>query len=115
MAEGQFLGSKSRVVYTSDADQSIILTLDDDLITAGQSLPSYDPEEPPANVSGKPNRFKPRGVYWQATEGSLAGARKFLVCGSPDAPLYRTNAGTALAIDGVAGVTTGRRGERVTF
>lgn len=115
MAEGQFLGSKSRVVYTTDADQSIILTLDDDLVTTGQSLPTYDPGSPPPNVSGKPNRFKPRGVYWQATQGTLAGARKFLVCGSPNATLYKTNAGTSLTIDGVAGITTGRRGERITF
>lgn len=115
MAEGQFLGSKSRVIYTSDADDSIILTIDDDLVTSGQSLPTYNPASPPENVTGKPNRFKPRGVYWQATQGDLAGARKFLICGSPDAPLYSTNAQTALTIDGVAGVTTGRRGERVTF
>lgn len=115
MALGQFLGAKTKVVYTTDAGKSIVLNLDDDLVTANSGLDVYNPSSPPTNVVGKFPRFKPRGVYWQATAANFEGARKFLIAGTNDAPLYTADAPTAITIDGVAGITTGKRGEQYSF
>lgn len=117
MPEGQFTGSRSKYVYESETvDEKYILTLDDSLVTAGQSLQPFDPATPPTgNVCPSPKRFKPRIIYWEATAVGFEGKRKQLVCGTNAAPLYATNTPATLTIDGVAGVTTGRRGEVQTF
>lgn len=115
MAEGQFLGSKTKVVYTTDAGKSIVLNLDDDLVVANSGLATYDPGSPPTNVVGKFPRFRPRGVYWQATAPGFEGARKFLIAGTNSATLYTADAPTTITVDGVAGITTGKRGEQYSF
>lgn len=115
MAEGQFTGSKTKVVYTTDSGKSIILRVDDDLVVTNSGLTVYDPASPPANVTGKFLRFKPRGVYWEATATGFEGRRKFLICGGNDATLYAADTPTTLTIDGVAGITTGKRGESYTL
>lgn len=117
MPEGQFSGSRSRYVYeTETVDEKFILTLDDSLVTPGQALQPYDPENPPlGNICPAPKRFKPRIVYWQGTGAGFEGKRKQLVCGTSTAALYATNAPQSVPIDQVDGITTGRRGEVLTF
>lgn len=115
MAFGQFLGSKSKVVYTTDSGKSIVLRVDDDLVLGNSGLPTFDPANPPANATGKFPRFKPRGVYWEATAANYEGKRKFLICGTATAGLYTPDAPTAVTVDGVAGVVTGKRGESYTL
>lgn len=111
MPEGQYTGSRKSYTYTSDDGQKYRLVLDSTLAeVAGVNLP------PSTQTDGgfpKPIRFKPRGVYWQ---GELDGTtrRKFLVCNLPST-LYGASISTELTIDGVAGKTTGRRGEKLSF
>lgn len=113
--EGQFTGSRSKYIYTDDAGTPIILTLDDTLVIVGSGLVPYDPATPPAGACPKPTRFKPRGVYWQATAEGFEGKRKFLIAGDPNGVLYASNTPAAISIDLVAGVTTGRTGEDLSF
>jgi hypothetical protein len=116
MPEGQFSGERSRYVYESDGGVNFILTLDDTLVIAGSGLVPFDPQNPPAGgVCPAPKRFKPRGVYWQATDTGFEGKRKFIVAGTSAAAIYATNASTSFQVDSVDGLTTGRRGETLTF
>lgn len=115
MPEGQFLGSRGNYVYTSDTDEQYIITTDATLgALTGAGLTVFDPANP-GESTPSPKRFQPRGVYWQATAAGFIGKRKFLICGTTDATLYDSSVRQTLTIDGVAGVTTGRRGERQTF
>lgn len=118
---GNKLGARVRIVYDSEqTGQIYILQTDADFAVAGAGAGAsapviYDPANPPAltgNVSGRPNRFEPRGVYLKEVGGS---ARKFVVCTSPSAELYATATPTVVAIDGVDFITTGRRGESLSF
>ena len=115
MPEGQFSGQRSKYDYTTDSGKHIPLTLDDSLVVAGSGLAAFDPANPPANVTGKFDRFKPRGVYWQATDTGFVGRRKFIVCGTNNSTLFAADTQTALTIDGVGGLTTGKRGESFSF
>lgn len=115
MPKGQFLGSKSKYIYKTDSDKTILLRLDDDLVLTGSGLAVADPANPPTDVIGKFDRFRPRGVYWEATAVGFEGKRKFIVCGQNTASLYTEDASQAITIDGVAGVTTGKRGESYTL
>lgn len=111
MPEGQFSGSRSTYEYLSDGGVSYLIQLDDTLASlAGTGLV--------AAVAGTtsptaPKRFSPRVVFW---EGTLNGnvVRKQIVC-APTGTLYQSNVSQSLTVDGVAGVTTGRRGERLSF
>jgi len=104
-----FTGSRSKYVYESDGGGNYSLLLDEELSAiAGTALVAQTNQ---TGVTPKPQRFKPRGVYWQGDTGQ----RKFLVCGKADAALYATNSSTTLTIDGVAGKITGRTGERQSF
>lgn len=115
MPEGQFTGSRASYVYTSDTGALYVLQLDETLgDLTGVDLDAFDPGSPGA-ATPKPTRFSPRGVYWQATATGFEGKRKFLVCGTTDATLYDSNVRQTLTIDGVAGTTTGRRGEKLSF
>jgi len=115
MGLGQFSGSKGKYVYENDGGGTYILTIDTDLVTAGQGLTAFDPANPPAGAAPPPKRFKPRGVYWEGTAAGFEGKRKFLICGDVTATLYATTASSTLSVDGVAGRTTGRRGETLSF
>lgn len=110
MPEGQFTGSRGKYTYENDAGQEIVLRLDTSLVITGSGLAAFNPTTDTTAIP-KPLRFKPRGVYWQATEGTFAGKRKFLVCGEVDATNYASDTPLPLTVDGVAGITTGRRGE----
>lgn len=115
MAEGQFTGGRSQYVYTDDTGVSYVLTLDDTLASiVGSGLTPFDPATP-GGATPPPRRFRPRGVYWQATAAGYEGRRKFLTCGTANGDLYGANLSATFEVDGIAGRTTGRRGERLTF
>jgi len=116
MPVGQFVGPKKKVQYESDSGDVYILLRDETLAgVAGVGLVDSDPATDP-DSSPAPRGFKPRGVYWQSNDDQTPpGARKFLICGTPLAALYATSAGAAVTVDGVAGRTTGRRGETLSF
>lgn len=114
MPVGQFTGPRTTYIYENDAGGQYLLSLDETNATlAGTGLVAATI----ANAAGaapRPSNFKPRGVYWQATAAPI-GARKFLTCGDVTAALYASDISQALTIDGVAGVTTGRVGEKLSF
>lgn len=103
---GQTLGPRSYYLYTSDASTSYSLLLDDDLATAaGLTLDDSNPN--------KPDRFKPRGVYIEATVNG-SKVRKFLIC-QADSTLYDTDTTSNVTIDTTVFATTGRKGESMSF
>lgn len=114
MPEGQFSGPKSEYIYVLDNGGRIKIKLDPQLNVANSGLVAYDAENPGTLVA-KPDRFKPRGVYWQGTASGFEGRRKFLVCGTVGSTLYTAQSSTVVTVDGAAGKTTGRRGEQQTF
>lgn len=116
MPEGQFLGNRARFVYTDDAGAKLLLTLDVTLVFINSELELYDPDNPPAGCLSAPGpRFRPRVVFWEATDAGFVGKRKELVAGTANAGLYATNLPDQFNVDGVTGSTTGRRGERRSF
>lgn len=101
------LGARSYYGYTADSGDTYSYLTDDDLATSvGATL--EDGNEP------FPRRFKPRGVYVQAT---VAGKvlRKFVICPDSTAAPYSQNTSATVTIDGTAFKTTGRRGESMSF
>lgn len=114
MPVGQFTGSRAKYVYTSDTGDAYILELDTTLAALSPGLTAFDPANP-GDASPAPRRFSPRGVHWQGTAAGFESKRKFVVCGQLSDPIYDTTLRTALTIDGAAGITTGRRGEQLTF
>lgn len=114
MPEGQFSGKRDAYIYVSDDNNTYLLQMD---VTLAEIDGTDLTIATVANATGslnKPTRFTPRGVHWQATAAPI-GARKFLVCGSSNADLYVSTTSTVVIIDGVAGVTTGRRGETFSY
>lgn len=115
MPEGQFTGTRSTYLYTPDSGDDLYLITTDTTLgsLAGAGLTAATSANI-ENAKPAPKRFKPRVVFWQ---GTLNGnrVRKAIICGSTDATLYDSDSPQALTIDGVAGSTTGRRGERLTF
>lgn len=110
MPEGQFTGVRATYDYEADDGQMYRLTLDE---TLGSLTGTGMGKTTTASTSTEiPKRLKPRVVYWQ---GELDGrmVRKALVCNT-DGALY-SSVSTDVTIDGVAGSTTGRRGEKFTF
>ena len=114
MAEGQYTGQRGKFVYTSDTGEQYVLTMDATLAAiAGTGLTVYDPTGA-EKLPGKPSRFKPRVVFWQGVLNNRT-VRKQVICGTTDGALFSADGSGALAIDGVNGITTGRRGERITY
>lgn len=115
MPEGQFTGERKTYLYTPDSgDNTYLITTD---ATLGDLAGAGLTEATTANVGTAqpaPKRFKPRVVFWQA-ELNGNRVRKAVICGTVDATLYDSDSPQALTIDGVAGSTTGRRGERLSF
>lgn len=118
---GNKLGRRARIVYNAEQSGTIyILQTDADFLVAGAGAADaapveFDPANPPAltgNVSARPTRFEPRGVYLKEVGGT---ARKFITCTDATADLYATTTPTVVAIDGVDFITTGRRGETLSF
>jgi hypothetical protein len=113
MGVGQFLGPKVKVKYIADSGEAYLLTRDADLCgTAIEkvSLPVWNGTD---EISFPPPRFKPRGCYWKSDAAPFY--RKFLICGTQAAEAYDATAPIAITIDGIAGKTTGVRGERFTY
>lgn len=113
MAEGQYSGQRRPYLYISDSGEVIALLKDE---TLGDLAGTGLTRATTANIgtaTPMPRRFTPRGVFWQG-ELNDKTVRKFLVCNATGT-LYQGNAPQALTIDGVAGITTGRRGEQQTF
>lgn len=111
MPEGQFTGTRVVYNYQMDNGDEIQLLLDETLATAGAQ--DLQPAVTGDGSTPKPLRFEPRGVFWQ---GELDGKikRKFLVC-NPTSTLYQSNTSQTVTVDGVAGQTTGRKGEKLSF
>jgi hypothetical protein len=114
MGLGQFTGSRGKFIYTSDSGKEYILTLDTDLNIVGSGLIPYDPLTN-ATAQSPPKGFRPRVVFWQATAAAFLGKRKSLVAGVAAEDLYSADAPQSFTVDGVAGTTTGKKGERLSF
>lgn len=113
MAEGQFSGRRRPYLYTSDSGEVFLLQKDETLgDLAGAGLVRATTGNI-GNASPVPKRFEPRGVYWQGELNDRV-VRKFVVCAA-NGTLYVGNVPQPLTIDGVAGSTTGKRGEQLTF
>lgn len=114
MAEGQFTGQRSGYLYTDDAGREYLLQLDNTLATVANNGLVRATTANSGSAENKPIRFQPRGVHWESTVAATPG-RKFLICGTALATLYASNVPVTITIDGVAGVTTGRKGERYSY
>lgn len=114
MPQGQFLGSRAPYIYESDSGQQYLLLLDTTLATLANTGLVAATATNAAGATPRPLRFKPRGVWWQSTTAGTPG-RKFLICGDVTAGLYASQTSQAVTIDGIAGVTTGRVGEQLTY
>lgn len=111
MAEGQYAGLRGNYEYTSDDGTEYIISTDRTLgAIAGADLQLATASSTAVAV---PKRFRPRVVYWQGELNDRI-VRKKIICDSTST-LYQNNKSVALAIDGVAGFTTGRRGERFSY
>lgn len=115
MPEGQFSGTRGTYIYLADnGTTKYTLTLDDTLASlAGADLTKATTGNI-TGVSAAPKRFKPRIVHWKGTLNSKPVTKR-LVCGTTTATLYNKDVSQTLTIDGVAGSTSGRRGERMSF
>lgn len=114
---GNRLGSRSKYVYLGDDGKNYSVLTDDSLAIAGTgagaAFPSaFDPATPPSNYGGRfPRGAKPRVVFAEHADGT----RRSLVCFSATATLYAVNLPKDVEIDADDFVTTGRRGEQMTF
>lgn len=113
---GNRLGERARYVYSSDGGSTYILETDTDLALAGfgsgAAVPVLFDPAAPGGATPAPKRFKPRIVYVQAADG----ARKALIAFSPTASAYQRNNSGTYTIDEEEGwVSTGRRGESLSF
>ena len=111
MPEGQFTGSRNDFEYISDSGTIYKLELDEtnaSIAALGLALST-----PPSTAINKPTGFKPRVVFWQGLLGGVL-KRKELVC-NPTSTAYQSDVAVAITVDGVDGVTTGRRGGKLSF
>jgi hypothetical protein len=113
---GNRLGDRAKYVYESDGGSTYYLETDSSLAIAGFGAAGAAPVEynpaSPGDATAAPRRFKPRGVYVQASDG----ARKFVIAFDPTASAYARNNSATYTIDTEAGwVSTGRRGESQSF
>lgn len=114
MPEGQYSGQRKSYIYESDAGKKYILLLDSTLAElTGTGLVAATSGNT-ADAVPAPKRFKPRVIFWQGTLNSRT-VRKAIVCGDVTATAYAKDTSADITIDGVAGSTTGRRGEKLSF
>ena len=104
---GNTLGPRSYFVYPSDSGVNYNILTDDDNGLAGGLVKAT------AGNPRKPTGMKLRGVYVEGTVGGNL-VRKFIAC-SPTAAIYNTDISTAVTIDGTNFLTTGRKGEQLSF
>lgn len=116
------LGSqKDNYVYTDDTGRNFIIVLAIDDVISNSGLTPYDPATPPTPApSGRLSPKKCRRVYAQVEYNPGGGAaprlvrRAFVAQATSD--LYKTNNPQNVSYtDGLTLVTTGRRGEKITF
>lgn len=109
MAEGQELGTKATYIYRTDANDDYVILRD---ITLAMPAISglYLFEEGAPDLDNLPRGLKPRGVHWVGYSGTRL-IRKFIICGTQDAPLFVLKSSAPVTIDGTLGFTTGKRGE----
>jgi hypothetical protein len=114
MPEGQFLGVRENYIYEGDGGAKYIVTTDSTLGGLPGTGLEVATSANAADAQPAPKRFEPRVVFWQAElDGRMV--RKAIVCGDVTADLYAKDTSQALAIDGVTGSTTGRKGEKLSF
>lgn len=113
MPEGQYTGNRAAYIYTSDSGTNIVLQLDTTLADLPGTGLVKATNASLGDAIPKPQKFYPRGVHWQ---GILNGdvKRKFITCNT-GSDYVESDVSQSLTIDGVAGFTTGRRGEKITF
>ncbi len=111
MPEGQYSGRRGNYVYTSDDGSDYIISTDRTL----GSIPGADLQLATggSDAVSPPKRFRPRIVYWQGELNDRI-VRKKIICDNTSS-LYQDNNSVTLTIDGVAGFTTGRRGEKFSY
>lgn len=114
MPEGQYSGQRKSYIYESDAGKTYILLLDSTLASLANTGLVEATTANAATATPAPKRFKPRVVFWQGTLNGRT-VRKALVCGDVTSTLYAKDTSQDVTIDGVAGSTTGRRGEKLSF
>lgn len=75
------------------------------------------------NAGNKPTNFKPRVVYWQSSPFTLDAdgnqieqtvVRREFVCDA-NSDAFTSPDQFSITVDGIAGQTTGRRGEVISF
>lgn len=111
MPVGTFRKPPAPYKYTKDDGTDIILCLDETVASAtGNGMVK---QTTASDLGGAPLRFEPRVVFWQAVVDGKK-RRKEVVC-QADSALFKKKGSSTLTIDGVAGVTTGRRGEQQSF
>lgn len=109
---GNLIGERAKYKYTMDDGTVIKLRLDKtlgDLAACGLSAVTTAD-----NAGNKPTNFKPRVVYWQHVQADGTINRKQLVC-SAASDAFNSVDNFNITIDGLAGQTTGRRGEQISF
>lgn len=118
---------KKKYVYVDDAGKNWIIRYAEDKATATPSpeLNEYNPASPPSGgIQGTLPPKRCRGVHAQ---GSVAVGsesshmiKRFFVC-NPASDMYKSNASQNISYtgddeaDGITLVSTGRKGERITF
>lgn len=106
------VGPRAKYKYTMDDGTIIKLRLDKDL--GDLAACGLSPVVTGDNASNKPTNFKPRVVHWQVILPDGKISRKQLVCSSTS-DAYTSVDPFNISIDGIAGQTTGRRGEQISF
>lgn len=106
------VGPRAKYKYTMDDGTVIKLRLDKDLGDLAET--GLVPVTTADNAINKPLSFQPRVVYWQYIDAAGKISRKALVC-AVDAPAFISKDNFDITIDGLAGQTTGRRGEQISF
>lgn len=107
------IGPKGKYKYTMDDGTVIKLRLDQTYGAIAEcGLTAITTGD---NALNKPSNFKPRVVYWQANDlQDGKPVRREFVC-AIDSPAYTSVDNFSITVDGVAGQTTGRRGETISF
>lgn len=107
---GNSLGPRKAYIYTTDDGKTVVLLLDETIASlTGTGLVPYTNQVPDMP---KAYRFTPRVVYWEAEDRSI---RKRITCGTTSSTIYAKTISASLTIDGIAGFTTGRVGEKVSY
>lgn len=96
--------------YVLDNGNTVQLVLSETLDTVSELMINLTNES--STAPSAPPRFEPRVVYWVENGGQ--NRRRELVCNAAS-PLFQANTSMSLSLGGVAGRTTGKRGERLTF